>query len=69
MCLLGASLVWQGEARADENQVKHNAEANAAFNEIMASPDNEIPEAVLVIIPSLKRGGFIGGAQTGPNSR
>jgi lipid-binding SYLF domain-containing protein len=66
VCLLGASLTW-----ADDHQAKRITEANAVFNEIMASPDKGIPEDLLqrahcaVIVPSLKRGGFIVGAQYG----
>lgn len=66
VCLLGTTLTW-----ADEHQAKRITEANAVFTEIMASPDKGIPEDLLqkahcaVIVPSLKRGGFIVGAQYG----
>src|SRR6202011_4544538 len=56
---------------AEKGAVKRLDEAAAVFSEIMAGPDKGIPHELLetarcaVIVPGLKKGAFIVGAQFG----
>src|SRR5712691_8390202 len=55
----------------DSDQVKRLQEAATAFSEIMAAPDQGIPldlierSRCIVIVPGLKKGAFVFGAQYG----
>jgi lipid-binding SYLF domain-containing protein/osmotically-inducible protein OsmY len=66
-----ALLITAGLASAKHDVVERVQSAKTVFEEIMASPDKSIPRDLLekahciVIVPSLKRGGFIVGAQYG----
>jgi lipid-binding SYLF domain-containing protein len=65
-CLLSAGLLY-----ADKDTVERLDRAQSTFTEIMSSPDKGIPQDLLerahcvVIVPSMKKGGFIVGAQFG----
>ena len=69
-CVL-ALLMTAGLASAKHDVVERVQSAKTVFEEIMASSDKSIPRDLLekahclVIVPSLKRGGFIVGAQYG----
>ena len=60
-----------GIVRADHDATERIAEAHTVFHEIMAAPDKAIPQDLLEkahcigIIPALKKGAFIVGAQYG----
>jgi len=60
-----------GVATAAEDAIERLADAKTVFEEIMATPDKGIPRDLLskahcvVIVPSVKRGGFVVGAQYG----
>ena len=66
-----ALLMTTGLASAKHDVVERVQSAKTVFEEIMASSDKSIPRDLLekahclVIVPSLKRGGFIVGAQYG----
>ena len=66
-----ALLITAGFASAKHDVVERVQSAKTVFEEIMASSDKSIPRDLLekahclVIVPSLKRGGFIVGAQYG----
>jgi lipid-binding SYLF domain-containing protein len=58
-------------AQLSSKEAKRLTEAARVLSEIRNAPDNGIPEAIwnkaecVVVIPSLKKGGFIVGAETG----
>jgi SH3 domain-containing YSC84-like protein 1 len=63
------SLGWAGSNREDtDNRMDH---AGSVLHEIMAAPDNGIPEEVLehakciAVVPHMLKGGFIFGAENG----
>ena len=65
------ALLGFGAAFADDDPAERITESQKVFSEIMAAPDKAIPQDLLErahcigIIPSLKKGGFIVGAQYG----
>jgi lipid-binding SYLF domain-containing protein len=58
-------ILWVGSAFALTKEEQRLANAGKAFEEIMSAPDKGIPGSVLekadciVIIPGMKKGGFI----------
>ena len=72
MCFtLALMLSFSGFAFAEEDAIERIGEAKTVFEEIMASPDKGIPRDLLakahclVIVPAVKRAGFIVGGQYG----
>lgn len=69
--VFAAAMVRQAAAAVDTEAVNRVSEAARVMDEIMATPDKGIPEEMLsnahciAIIPSMKKGGFIIGAQYG----
>jgi lipid-binding SYLF domain-containing protein len=61
-------IAWAGPREATEDRLEH---AGAVLREIMAAPDNGIPEDVMrhakciAVVPHLLKGGFIVGAENG----
>jgi lipid-binding SYLF domain-containing protein len=64
-------VLWVGSASAVTKEEERLAKAAQAFDEIMSAPDKGIPGSVLnkadciVIIPGMKKGGFIVGGRYG----
>jgi SH3 domain-containing YSC84-like protein 1 len=64
-------VLWAGSALAVTKEEERLAKAAKAFDEIMSAPDKGIPGSVLnkadciVIIPGMKKGGFIVGGRYG----
>jgi len=72
MCFtLALMLAFTGLAIAEEDAIERITEARTVFEEIMGTPDKGIPRDLLakahciVIVPSVKRAGFIVGGQYG----
>lgn len=70
--IAGLALVCAASMFADKNDVVKRLNASAeVFNEVMGVPDKAIPKELLekaecvVIVPNLKKGGFIVGAKYG----
>jgi lipid-binding SYLF domain-containing protein len=69
--LMLISLLGMATVFAAEDAIDRISEAKTVFEEIMAAPDKGIPSDLLdkahcvVIVPAVKRGGFIVGAQYG----
>jgi lipid-binding SYLF domain-containing protein len=65
------TLAFAGLAWAEEEAIERIAEARTVFDEVMRTPDKGIPRDLLakahclVIVPSVKRAGFIVGGQYG----
>jgi SH3 domain-containing YSC84-like protein 1 len=61
-------IAWAGPREATQDRIEH---AGAVLREIMAAPDNGIPEDVMrhakciAVVPHLLKGGFIIGAENG----
>jgi SH3 domain-containing YSC84-like protein 1 len=68
---LALMLTFSGFAFAEEDAVERIGEAKTVFDEIMSSPDKGIPRDLLekahclIIVPAVKRAGFIVGGQYG----
>jgi lipid-binding SYLF domain-containing protein len=72
LCLaITGALLWSGTLWADDKITERLAESARVFGEIMAAPDKSIPGDLLnkadcvVIIPGMKKGGFIVGGRYG----
>src|SRR4051812_47090819 len=70
--IAGLALVCSVSLFADKNDVIKRLNASAeVFNEVMGVPDKAIPKELLekaqciVVVPNLKKGGFIVGAKYG----
>src|SRR3954452_6142693 len=69
--MLAATLAIVPLLAKDDDNVKRLAEASAVFSEVMAAPDNGIPEDMLanahciVVVPSLKTAAFLIGGKYG----
>jgi lipid-binding SYLF domain-containing protein len=69
--LLGWSVVNAGAAASDREERERARRAATAFQEIMAAPDQAVPQELLdraacvAVFPSVKKGGFVVGGQYG----
>lgn len=69
--LLGLNLVGSGAAASDREERDRAEKAATAFQEIMAAPDQSVPQELLdraecvAVFPSVKKGGFVVGGQYG----
>jgi lipid-binding SYLF domain-containing protein len=69
--LLGVNLIVSGAAASDREERERAQNAAKAFREIMAAPDQSVPQELLdraecvAVFPSVKKGGFVVGAQYG----
>jgi lipid-binding SYLF domain-containing protein len=69
--LLGFNLMGLGAAASDRDERDRAQKAAKAFQEIMAAPDQTVPQELLdraecvAVFPSVKKGGFVVGGQYG----
>ena len=69
--LLGFNLMGLGAAASDREEQDRAKKAATAFQEIMAAPDQTVPQELLdraecvAVFPSVKKGGFVVGGQYG----